>query len=401
MSIFQNIISSSWDILKDSSVYILFGIFVSGLLKGFLNPSTVLRHLGRGRFLSVLKAALLGIPIPLCSCGVVPAAASLKRQGANNGATAAFLISTPESGVDSIAISYALLDPALTIARPTAAFITAVAAGVTENTVLSDKKNTQAQTPDLSCPVDGCCDGLDCDPETHKNHHTCGEKLGAGLRFSFKELWPDLAPWFILGIALAGTIDTMIPAGLLNAHLGGGVGSMLIMLALGVPLYICATASTPIAASLILKGVSPGAALVFLLAGPATNAASLSMLLKVLGKRGTAVYLASIAIVSVGLGMTLDWIYGLMGLSAQATVGKATEIIPLWAQISGAIAILALSIEPTIKFVRDKIARIRGGRTSAHCNCSCVDHKTNLVGIDECHGPPESSSCDCTGKPLE
>ena len=131
MDLFIKILSASWELLLDASIYIIFGMIIAGLLRTFLSTEYVARHLGKGRFLPVLKAALLGIPIPLCSCGVMPAAAALKKQGASNGATIAFLISTPESGVDSISISYALLDPIMTIARPVAAFVSAVVAGVT------------------------------------------------------------------------------------------------------------------------------------------------------------------------------------------------------------------------------------------------------------------------------
>ena len=133
MSLVTNLLLESWRVLEQSAPYVLFGIVIGGLLKVFLPPSAVARHLGQGRFLSVLKSALMGIPMPLCSCGVLPTAAALKRQGANNGATTAFLISTPESGVDSIAVTYALLDPVMTIARPAAAFTAAAVAGVAEN----------------------------------------------------------------------------------------------------------------------------------------------------------------------------------------------------------------------------------------------------------------------------
>ena len=142
------------------------------MLHIFLNPGTVARHLGQGRFRSVFKASLLGIPIPLCSCGVLPAAAALKRQGANNGATMAFLISTPESGVDSVAVTYALLDPIMTIARPVAAFVTAMAAGISENLFGKREDAFFQSVPDLSCTVDGCCDGLDCSPDEHNSHHS-------------------------------------------------------------------------------------------------------------------------------------------------------------------------------------------------------------------------------------
>jgi len=215
---------------------------------------------------------------------------SLRKQGANNGATTAFMISTPESGVDSIAITFALLDPIMTVARPVVAFLTAAVAGFTENLFSSGNKFSPPPA-DLTCLVDGCCDGIDCPPEEHSRHHTFAGKIRAGLSFSLTELWNDLAGWFLLGLLLAGLITTIVPEEMIGRHLGGGIQSMLIMLGVGIPLYICATASTPIAAALILKGVSPGAALVFLIAGPATNVTTLTVLFGILGKRATAIYL--------------------------------------------------------------------------------------------------------------
>ena len=181
-------LAESWDLLLDSAVYILFGILVGGLLKMFLSPSYVAQHLGRGRFSSVAKAALLGIPIPLCSCGVLPAAAALKKQGANNGATTAFLISTPESGVDSISITYALLDPFMTVARPIAAFITAFVAGMSEN-LINPPEVSSSLKADLSCQVDNCCDGKECESEEHANHHSRTEKMWAGVKFAVNDIW--------------------------------------------------------------------------------------------------------------------------------------------------------------------------------------------------------------------
>lgn len=345
MNFWAKVLGESWRLLLDSSVYMLFGILVSGLLRVFLSPQAVARHLGRGRFRSVFKAALLGIPIPLCSCGVLPAAAALKKQGANNGATTAFLISTPESGVDSVAITYALLDPVMTVARPVAAFTTAAAAGLAEN-LSTPPEQSLASAPDLSCPVDNCCDGLDCTPEEHRQHHPFLVKLRAGMGYALGELWGDLAGWFLIGLLLAGLITTLVPAEIISGTLGGGLTAMLLMLLVGIPLYICATASTPIAAALILKGVSPGAALVFLLAGPATNITSLTVLFGFLGRRATALYLSMISLCAVLFGLALDQVYAWSGLSAQALVGQAAQIIPAWAQLAGALFLLALSIRP-------------------------------------------------------
>jgi uncharacterized membrane protein YraQ (UPF0718 family) len=288
---------------------------------------------------------------------VLPAAASIKKQGANNGATAAFLISTPESGVDSMALTYALLDPIMTVARPISAFISATLAGWWENLV-GGEGNRILSTPDLSCPVDGCCDGIDCDPMTHRTHHSLWEKIAAGLAYAFGDLWRDLAGWFLLGILLAGLISVLVPPGVMGRYLGGGLPAMLLMLAAGIPLYICATASTPIAAALILKGVSPGAALVFLLTGPATNMASLTVLFGVLGKRTTAIYLTTIALSSVLLGLALDQVYGMLGVSARAAAGEAAALIPGWAKAGGAVVLLGLSVGPVWGIFRSWFGKI-------------------------------------------
>jgi hypothetical protein len=171
-------------------------------------------------------------------------------------------------------------------------------------------------------------------------------------------------------LVLAGIITALIPSELMAKHLGGGLPAMLIMLAVGIPLYICATASTPIAAALILKGVSPGAALVFLLAGPATNVTSLTVLLGLLGKRATAIYLVSIAVVSIACGLILDQVYAYLGISAQAVAGQAAELIPLWAQVAGALALLAMSAKPLYRTLQSLLRRLRGQPRVTTCNCA-------------------------------
>jgi uncharacterized membrane protein YraQ (UPF0718 family) len=324
----------------------------------------------------------------------------MRRQGANRGATTAFLISTPESGVDSIAVTYALIDPVMTVARPVSALAAATAAGLVEN--LWDRTPAKAlPAPDLSCPVDNCCDGLDCPPEVHRRHHRLVDKIKAGLSFAVRDLWADLAGWFFVGLILAGLIVVLVPTELLTKVLGGGLSSMLIMLVVGLPLYICATASTPIAAALILKGVSPGAALVFLLVGPATNVTSLTMVTGLLGKRATAVYLVTLSIMAVLCGLALDQVYALLGAAsapgAAATVGRyvaqwspfawpvssiqavaaevvggiQSEVFPGWLQLAAAGALLALSLPP---LGRHLWALVPGRRARAAAGCACTAH---------------------------
>lgn len=267
-----------------------------------------------------------------------------------------------------MALTYALLDPVMTIARPAAAFATATAAGLSENLLSKEEEESGAEA-DLSCPVDGCCDGQECLPEDHRSHHSFSEKLRAGLAYALNDLWSDIAVWFLVGILLAGVITALVPEDVLTRYLGGGLPAMLIMLAVGIPLYICATASTPIAAALILKGVSPGAALVFLLVGPATNVTSLTVLFGILGKRATAIYLTAIALSAVVFGMALDQVYAILGISAQAMAGQATEVIPSWAQVIGAVVLLALSVRPVYQTLRSKLARGKPAMGGATCHC--------------------------------
>ena len=386
LNFLTQVVLASWIMLQQAAIYILFGLLVGGLLKMFLSPAYVAAHLGTGRYSSVFKAALLGIPIPLCSCGVLPAATSLKKQGANNGATTAFLISTPESGVDSISITWALLDPIMTIARPIAAFLSAFAAGCAENFFHPPDKAGQP-VPDLSCPIDNCCDGRECPPEVHKRHHSFGEKLLIGIKYAATDLWADLAGWFFIGILLAGIISVLVPDAMISRYLGGGVSSMLLMLTFGIPLYICATASTPIAAAFIMKGVSPGTALVFLLVGPATNITSLSVLIGLLGKRATALYLLSIAIISVLCGLAVDAIYLSLGISAVAAVGQAADVLPGWLMSGAAVLLLALSIAPLSAIILSWFGRGKG------CGCdSCGDSHNHHH-----HTTPEESDCSCGG----
>jgi len=287
---------------------------------------------------------------------VLPAAASLRKEGANKGATVAFLIATPESGVDSIAISYALLDPIMTVIRPIAAFVTAVSAGLLENTI--NKPEQEELSPSaLSCPVDNCCDGVDCDPDEHKKHHTILEKTVAGLKFGVGDVWGDIALWFFVGLIIAGTITAIIPDDVMAQYLGGGLQSMVIMLVFGVPIYICATASTPVAAVLIIKGVSPGAALVFLLAGPGTNVTSLSTMYKILGKKATIRYLVVLSLFALLFGLLVDQIYIMSGIVPRAVLGEASNLIPLSLKLPATIILLLISIKPVTTWVKGKMKR--------------------------------------------
>jgi len=329
------VLEQSWHILADSAPYLLFGFLAAGYLHGFLSAEAIGRHLGQGRVRSVLKAALVGVPLPLCSCGVIPAALGLRRKGASKGATVSFLVSTPETGVDSIALTYALMDPLMTVARPLAAFVTAVLAGVTENFL--GREEALPEPPRLPCG---------CPEEPVPEGAGPLQRVRSGLRYAFGDLLGDLAPWLAVGFLLAGLITVLVPSDFVREHLGGGVLPLLVMLGVGIPLYLCATASTPIAAALILKGLSPGAALVFLLAGPATNIASVTALAGTLGVGATVRYLLSISVGAVGMGLALDAAYGAFGVPARALAGAAAEVFPPGVGLVSALLLILLAVRP-------------------------------------------------------
>jgi len=340
-----DILMESWAVYRESAFYMLFGFFTAGILYVFVKTEMISRYFGQGKIKPVFLSALFGIPIPLCSCGVIPAAAGLRRQGASRGATISFLISTPESGIDSMAITYALLDPIMTVLRPVAAFITAIVAGITES--FFGHKNDLAETAgldsqDCGCgSVDGCSTGLKT-LEDKKQMLPFTEKIVSGLKYAYVELLGDIGKWFIAGVLLAGLITFLVPDDFIQGFSGNKFWTMLIMLIAGIPMYVCATASTPIAAALILKGLSPGAALVFLMVGPATNIASMSMVSGLLGKRSLAIYLGAIILCSLGMGIFVDGIYNVYGIQAKATLGQAAEFIPHWIELGSAIIFTGL-----------------------------------------------------------
>lgn len=329
------ILYEAWEILDESSLYILFGLFIAGLIQAFVRKERIAKYLGNQNIKSVFYAALFGVPLPLCSCGVLPTAMSLRKQGASKGATTSFLISTPESGVDSIAITYALIDPLMTVFRPVAAFITAMTAGIVENLFQDKKAEDKIEEDKDSC--------LFCEEEENcsQNHnHSLSYKITKGLHYAFVDFLGDIAKWLLIGIGIAGVISYLVPENVIENYLGYGWQPMVVMLIVGVPLYICASASTPIAAVLIAKGMSPGVALVFLLTGPATNVASLTVIGKFLGKRSALTYLASICLCAIILGIILNQIYLASGIDIKATIGKAGEIIPHALKTVSAIILL-------------------------------------------------------------
>lgn len=375
------VLAAVWDILLESSLFVLFGFFVAGLLKGFIPDDFIQRHLGGSRKRSIVKASLFGIPIPLCSCGVIPAAAGLQKQGAGKGAVTSFMISTPETGVDSMAVTYALLDPIMTVMRPVAAFFTATCTGLLVNLFDRDVQPKSKESKGTAAPLPmasaSCC-SLDCGCEDHGAEEARAivvvwQKFRKGMSFAFGSLLSDIGPWLLLGIGLAGIITVTLSPEFITSYLGEGLLSMVIMIALATPLYVCATASTPIAAALALKGLSPGAALVFLLAGPATNMATITVVAKLFGRKVAIIYVGSIMFCSLALGLVVNWIYIHLGLDIAGWVAGGEHSTHGLVYTISALVLVLLIVWPWLTGIYHRISGTAEEHTHKHhhhdCNC--------------------------------
>jgi len=336
-------LDQTWTLLNEAAPWVLLGFAVAALLKAFVPDAFIARHLGGRGPGPVLRASLIGVPLPLCSCGVVPAALGLRRQGAGRGATTAFLVSTPETGVDSVAVTWALLDPVMTVVRPVAALITATLAGLAVDALPDSKAKAApaARALPLAAPAPCGCKGGSCAPPAPPRAGF-GPRLRAGFGHAFGDMLADIGLWLLGGIAVAGAIAAFVPQDALAGAFGHEGWAMLLMLVAGIPLYVCATASTPIAASLALKGLSPGAALVFLLAGPATNAATIAVVAREMGRAVAGVYVGAIAVAALLLGWCVNRLYALLGLDITSWIARAEADQITWFSALCAVALLAL-----------------------------------------------------------
>jgi len=299
MELFSSILAASWAMLVEMAPYLLLGFSMAGLLSVLISPRLVERHLGNRGLVQVFKASLFGVPLPLCSCGVIPVGASLRQHGAGKGATTAFLLSTPQTGVDSIAVTYALLGPFLAVVRPIAALLTGFLGGGLVYALDRDGNDPAAEEDaTVACSSESGCCTVDEEPRR--------KTLLDGLTYGLVTLPRDIGRALIVGILLSGVISALVEPRALESALGSGIWPMLAAIAVGIPLYVCATASTPIALSLIHAGLSPGAALVFLIAGPATNGATVTTLWRVLGRRSVVIFLLTVAVGALATGLVVD-----------------------------------------------------------------------------------------------
>ena len=313
-----------WNVLRDMSPYLLLGFLVAGLLSVLIRPETVERHLGGKGILPVLKASIFGIPLPLCSCGVIPVSASLRRHGASRGATASFLLSTPQTGVDSILVTFSLLGPVFAVFRPLAALVSGLLGGSFVSLLTSGEKS---QGPELKCQ-DECCSG-----------EQKSGKISRILHNGFVTLPRDIGKALIIGLLIAAAISAIVPNDFFAGIMGHGIAAMFVMMLVAIPIYVCATASVPVAAALIAAGISPGAALVFLMTGPATNAATIATIWKIMGRRTALIYLGAVALTALGAGVLLDYLFTVSGTSSAPSMPL---MIPGFVKTGSAVVLLVI-----------------------------------------------------------
>lgn len=373
----MDILYTLLDILNEMSPYILLGLLIAGILHAFVPERLMSRHLAGKGFKSVFKAALIGIPLPLCSCGVLPTGVAMRRAGASKAATSSFLIATPQTGVDSIAATYSLLGPAFAVVRPLAALVTALGGGW-----LIGKAEKHEPEAEL-CSVDS----EDTRPATFAG------KIKDTFVYGFHTMIRSIGKWLVVGLIIAALITIFVPENFLLALGDHPLLAMLAMLVISVPMYVCATGSIPIAMSLMLKGLSPGAALVLLMAGPAANFASVAVISRTMGRRSAAMYVGAISAGAIFFGIIIDYLLPRdLFTGALGPLGHACHHeLPLFSTIcSGLLVVLLLmAFVPTFFRHRDNKAKSESdtlyhikGMTCPHCQTSVERNLSKLPGVE-------------------
>lgn len=354
-------------LINEMSPYLLLGFLLAGLMHSFIPGWYYTKFLAKKSFRSVINAALFGIPLPLCSCGVIPTAMSLRKEGASKGAVASFLIATPQTGVDSIIATFSLMGLPFAIVRPIAALLTAVFGGAMVNITDTSKEMT------------GKTESHEHNGHSHE-HEGFMHKLREAIEYAYVEMMEDIGKWLVVGLIIAGLITVFVPAEMFAIFNGNTLASMLLVLCIALPMYLCATGSIPIAVALMMKGLTPGAALVLLMAGPACNFASMLVIRKVLGMRTLATYLASIIIGSIAFGYMIDYLQfnGIVNFLEHLTYQQAC-----CAEGDGWFE-WACTILMILMLVNAIVLPKLGLRKAHHCHCH-----------DGHHHDEDSCSCGC------
>ncbi|MEE8341337.1 MAG: permease [Candidatus Neomarinimicrobiota bacterium] len=347
--------------------YLLLGMFIAGILHVFIGTGFITKHLGKNSLGNIIKASLFGIPIPICSCGVIPVAASLQKEGASKSATLSFLVSTPTTGVDSILASYSLLGPLFAIFRPAAAFVTGITIGV-----LNFIFNREPQEKIFK-------------EHSHlKSDIKTKVKIKEVFKYGFYELAGDIGKWLIIGVLIGGVLTVAIPQEFIEQFLPYQWMHFIIMLGVALPLYVCATGSIPIAAAFLQMGFSPGAALVFLITGPATNTVTLSFVRLKLGKKAFYLYIISIVSISLIAGIVFNYVFAILGGEISIISPHGEHISHALRLVSGIILTVIIFVG-LIKFKQEKVEMknefIVGDMTCKHCKMTIEKKLNSLEGV--------------------
>ncbi len=320
-------------ILSEMSPFLLLGFFFAGLLYAFIPKQRIEKYFNGKPFRSSILASLFGIPLPLCSCGVIPTGTAFYKNGASKGGTISFLISTPQTGVDSILATFSLMGIPFAIIRPLAALITGISGGLITSTITKNETDKRIFK------------------QGEEKQKTLSQKISNVFRYGFVEFIQDISKWLVIGLVLAAIISALIPNEFFELLNMPPIIQMLLILAVSIPLYICATGSIPLAAILILKGISPGAAFVLLMAGPATNAATITMIGKVLGKRSLFAYLGTIIAGALSFGFLIDYVLPIEWFTqiTNQHLGHNHGSHLLWWQIASGVILLGLIINGYIQ----------------------------------------------------
>jgi len=324
----MNLLTIFWNLVVESAPWLLIGYLLAGVIKQVIPSEWVHKQMAKPGFVSIVKGAFIGAPLPLCSCGVIPTALAVRKAGASKGATSSFLVATPETGVDSISFSFAVLGPIFAIARPIAALVSAIVAGV-----LVNKFDVEEEVLEPVKAESSCCHSKQQQAVVEP---TLGEKLIGAVQYGYGRMISDTAKWLVIGLLAATIITAVVPQSFF-LRWGDGVLAMVVMVVVGLPMYICATASTPVAAGLLFAGISPGAALVFMLTGPATNIATMGVIREQLGTRSLVAYMVGVIVTAIVCGLLLNQLYSAFGWELQLSMMEHGESFPLWRQLAAVL----------------------------------------------------------------
>lgn len=388
-----------WKLTVEMSPYLLFGFLFAGILRVFFPRKLLLKYMGQPNLKSVFHAAMLGVPMPLCSCGVLPTGLSLRHNGASKGATNAFLISTPQTGVDSILVTYSMLGLPFAIVRPIAALVTGLAGGALTNWLTREKTEPQAKNNAQD----------DTPPRT----------ISYMLRYAFVEFLQDISKWLVIGLMIAALISVVLPDDFFSAFIPNDFIGMFVILLAAIPIYFCATASVPVAAVLLMKGLSPGAALVLLMAGPAVNSASFTVLFKSFGRKETWIYILTIASGALIFGNLINMLphewFSIMQDGPHHHHHHG--LIPEWVGTASAIVLTLLVINAFVRRYFKKHSKMAttmhtsdnhnvttisvGGMECNHCKNSVETNLSKLDNIQQVVANLQDQTVQLTGENID